>query len=356
MTEKDIVKLRLYSQHLSRQQYNTPAELVSYLGAVQAQDYAGAKWALGLRLKNSKDAVIEKAMTSGAILRTHVMRPTWHFVTPHDIRWMNELTAPRINQLSAGRKRQLNLDAAVLKKSNDLLAKALEGKQMARNEVVDRLTEAGIPTDTERLAHLLINAELDCVITSGGREGKQFTYALFDDRAPNARSLSKKEAVIELAVRYFNSRGPATLHDFAWWSGLTVTDAKTGLEEIKDKLTGIDIKGTIYWMPAHLPDTKLPPASSYLLPAYDEINVAYADRSAVINSRHAEQAGYLIFDPTLMINGKIAGNWKRTITKDHISIQLKPFEAFTDAQTAAVDKAAKNFGKFWDSEVVITEA
>ncbi|MEO6497429.1 MAG: winged helix DNA-binding domain-containing protein, partial [Mucilaginibacter sp.] len=297
MTARDIIRLRLYVQHLSRQQYKNPGELVGYLGAVQAQDYAGAKWAMGLRLTNAKDSVIEKAMTAGDILRTHVLRPTWHFVTPKDIRWMIELTAPRIKQMSVTRNRQLKLDAAIFKKSNDILAKALGGGQLTRSELSEKLEEAGIKTGTERLVHLLMTAELDCVITSGAKQGKQFTYALFDDRVPNLKRFKKEEAVAKLAKRYFNSRGPATLHDFAWWSGLTQTDAKTGLEEIKKELVSINIKGATYWMPPHIPDIILPAAATYLLPAYDEFTIAYKDRSAAINIKHTQQAGYMIFDP-----------------------------------------------------------
>jgi hypothetical protein len=196
MKPSDIARLRLFNQHIAAQRFKKPAEIVGYLGAVQAQDYAGAKWAVGMRLQKSKDAAIDKALNYGSIIRTHVLRPTWHFVTPADARWMIELTAPRINILSAGRHRQLKLDSGTLKLSNDTLAKALDGnKRLDRFELGDALNKAGISTNEQRLPHILMQAELDKVICSGGRQGKQFTYALFDDRVPQGSDFTREEAV-----------------------------------------------------------------------------------------------------------------------------------------------------------------
>ncbi|HEY2580596.1 MAG TPA: winged helix DNA-binding domain-containing protein, partial [Mucilaginibacter sp.] len=244
MTTLDIAKQRIHNQHIATQIFKKSEDLVKWLGAMQAQDYAGAKWAIGLRLQNSNDAAIDKAMAEGSIIRTHVLRPTWHFVSPADIRWMIELTAPRINALSASMFRQLNLDSAIFKQSNDALAKALEGgKQLNRAEVMTVLNDAGVATDDLRFIHLLMRAELDKVICSGGRQGKQFTYALFDDRVPS-NNFSKEEALMELARRYFTSRGPATLQDFTWWSGLTATDTKAALETVKSELTKTIIEGS----------------------------------------------------------------------------------------------------------------
>jgi hypothetical protein len=244
MTNLDIVQQRIYNQHVARQTFKKPAEIVRYMGAVQAQDYAGAKWAIGLRLQNGTDAAVDKAMANGSIIRTHVLRPTWHFVTPADAQWMIELTAPRINAFSASRYRQLQLDNIVFKRSNDALAKALEGgKQLNRLEVMSALNNAGVATNDLRFIHLLMHAELDKVICSGARRGKQFTYALFDDRIPKDNTPSKEEALAELAKRYFISRGPATLQDFTWWSGLAAADARKGLEIVKPQLTNMLAEG-----------------------------------------------------------------------------------------------------------------
>jgi len=248
MTNPDVAQQRLYNQHISHQHFTQPAEIVKYMGAIQAQDYAGAKWAVGLRLKNSSDAAVDQAMASGAIIRTHVLRPTWHFVAPDYLRWMLDLSATRIAALAAGHYRQLKLDAGVFKKSNDALAKALGGgRHLIRLDIAKVLRESGVETNELRFVHLLMQAELDKVICSGPRIGKQFTYALFDDRIPPADTKPREEALADLVIRYYNSRGPATAHDFAWWSGLTLAETRLGIEISGSQLTSIKIDGTVDW-------------------------------------------------------------------------------------------------------------
>src|SRR5512141_1191648 len=201
----DVIRRRLHNQLLSQTECTEPAQVVEQFGAVQAQDYAGAKWALGQRLRNgTTDAALDKAFNEGKILRTHVMRPTWHFVTPADIRWMLALTAPRVLSLLAYGDRLLGLDKTALKQSNAVLAKALKGgRQLMRSELKPILQKNGFHTEGLHLGHLLIHAELDGVICSGGKRGKQFTYALLDERAPQAKSLEREEALAELTKRYF---------------------------------------------------------------------------------------------------------------------------------------------------------
>jgi len=347
MINLDIAQLRLYNQHIAHQTFTKPGDIVKYLGAVQAQDYAGAKWALGLRLKGSTDAAIDKAMADGSIIRTHVLRPTWHFVTPADARWMIELTAPRINAFSASRYRQLQLDSAVFKRSNDALAKALEdNKQLNRAEMMAALNQAGVATDDLRFIHLLMRAELDKVICSGTRQGKQFTYALFDDRIPMSKPLAKEEALAQLATRYFTSHGPATLPDFTWWSGLSGADAKSGLEMVKPQLASTWVEGREYWMAKEQPivNDKVPVA--HLLPAFDEFAVAYSDRTAIVNPEYLTQARHVIFDPSIVINNQVVGTWKRIIKKNAVDITLNPFGKLTKTQEKAVEAAAGRYRKF----------
>ena len=209
MTPSDIARLRLINQHISAPRFSEPAKVVEWLAAVQAQDFEGAKWSLGLRMLGAKDGGIEQAFSEGAILRTHLLRPTWHFVTPTDIRWMLALTALRVHQANAYMYRKLGLDNAVLKRSNAALATSLPEKQLTRDELREVLQRAGIQVDGEfRMGYLLMRAELDGIICSGGRRGKQFTYALFDDRVPPSQPFRRDEALAELARRYFRSRGP----------------------------------------------------------------------------------------------------------------------------------------------------
>jgi hypothetical protein len=234
MTATDIIQHRLHNQYLTQPAGKDPAAIVAWMGAIQAQDYGAAKWALGQRVAGVADDDIEAAFTKGTILRTHVMRPTWHFVAPADIRWLLQLTAQRVIALSKGQYRTNELDDKVFATSNKVLAKALDGKQLTRPALVAALEKANIKTDELRFTLLLMRAELDGIICSGGREGKQFTYALLDDRAPKAKTLAHDEALAMLTSRYFTSHGPATLPDFAWWSGLTMATVKEGIELVKN--------------------------------------------------------------------------------------------------------------------------
>ena len=212
-----IALRRHYHQRLTQNPLPGPAEVVAWLGAVQAQDYPGAKWALGLRMQDAADDIVERAFSDGAILRTHVMRPTWHFVTPADIRWMLNLTASRVNAASAYMYRQLELDDALFLRGNAVIARALQGgRQLTRVELRGALAEAGIVAEGARLSYIVMRAELDAVVCSGPWRGKQFTYALLDERAPRSRALERDQALAELTLRYFRGHGPATARDFAW--------------------------------------------------------------------------------------------------------------------------------------------
>lgn len=347
MTEPEIASQRLYTQHIAAQIFSTPAEIIKYMGAMQAQDYACAKWAVGMRLQKSNDAAIDKAMADGSIIRTHVLRPTWHFVVPADLRWMLGLTAHRIIAFSASRDRQLKLDANIFTRSNNALGKALAGgKQLNRAEMMDVLQHAGIDTDEERFIHLLMRAELDQVICSGARQGKQFTYALFDDRVPKDNQPTKEEALGELVKRYFTSRGPATLHDFAWWGGLTLADAKNGLESVKSGFTSTVVNGHSYWMAKDGPEITAKVPVAHLLPAFDEFAVAYSDRTAAVNPKYLVQARHVIFNPSIVVNSQVAGTWKRVINKNSIEIILNPFGKLNKAQTKAIEMAQKRYQKF----------
>jgi len=347
MTNPHIAQQRLYNQHIARQIFTKPHEVVKYLGAVQAQDYAGAKWAIGLRLKKSRDAMIDKAMANGNIIRTHVLRPTWHFISPEDARWMIDLTAPRINAQAGTWFRKLELDTNVFKQSNDALAKALAGgKQLDRAAVMNVLNEAGVKTDDLRFIHLLMRAELDRVICSGGRQGKQFTYALFDDRVPAGGNFDKDESLANLAERYFLSRGPATLPDFTWWSGLSATEAKKGLEMVKSGLASIEIAGVQYWMAKDQEDVAGKSPIAHLLPAFDEFAVAYKDRTATVNKKYLKQARHVIFDPSIVVNNQVVGTWKRVLKNNSADISLNLFGKLNQTQQKAVEKAVARYQKF----------
>ncbi len=344
-----IPQQRLFNQRLTETSFERPDEVVRWMGAVQSQDYGGAKWAVGLRLSHCVDANVEQAFTDGLILRTHVMRPTWHFVTPDDIRWLLMLTAPRVHAAAAYGYRQAGLDESTFSRSNTILANALQGgSQLSRPELAAFLQQNGIATDDLRLTHLMMHAELDGIICSGARRGKQHTYALLDERAPQARRLNRDEALAELTLRYFTSHGPATPQDFVWWSGLTMTDARAGLETVRSKLEQESIDGQIYWMgPSQPVKTN---SKAYLLPNYDEYMVGYSDRSAIFKVPPTVKLDPRTNGPlnnTIVIDGQIVGTWKRTIKKDVVVIEPSPFAPLTDDQKPGLADAARAYGQFF---------
>jgi len=351
MTPFDIALLRLSNQQIARHTFEKPADLVGWLGAVQAQDYASAKWALGLRMYGATDDDIERAFTDGSILRTHLMRPTWHFVTPGDIRWILGLTAPRVHAINATYYRKLDLDQTIFRRSNTALVRALRGgKQLTRAELRGVLQRAGIATEgLLRLGYIVMHAELDGILCSGPRRGRQFTYMLLDERAPQAATLTREESLAELARRYFRSHGPATVQDFVWWSGLTTADARNGLEVIKVQLSYEVVEGQTYWFSAYSLPAESSAQTAYLLPNYDEYG-SYKDRSAVIDPSNTQK---LVFSHMVVINGRIAGTWKRTLKKNAVVIESNSFLPLTKAEKEAFTMAARQYGAFLELPVVL---
>jgi hypothetical protein len=351
MSHDEIARRRLVNQHLAAATITTPAEVVRLLGAVQAQDYAGAKWALGMRTRGVDDAAVEQAMSEGSIIRTHVLRPTWHFVAPADIRWMLALTAPRVSAAMAHYNRRLELDTAVFRRSNAALTRALrDGKQLTRAELATVLQRARVKVDgTQRLGHLMMQAELDGVICSGARRGKQFTYALLDERVPPLAPLDRDEALLELTKRYFATRGPATPHDFAWWSGLTVADATRGIDMAGSALEREVIDDRTYWGdPSGRSHTEASP-TAHLLPNYDEFFIGFKDRSAIgrrLKSSELVTGGDALTAHVLVLDGQLVGGWKRTLTKNAVVVELSLLTDLTTSEERAIAGAAEAYGKF----------
>jgi hypothetical protein len=353
----DILNQRLLNQHIALPVFKKPEEEVGWLGAVQAQDYAGAKWALGLRLQGALDADVEQAFTDGALLRTHLLRPTWHFVTPADIRWILALTAPRVYAASATYFRRLELDPAFFSRSNAALVKALQGgRQLTRDELRAALSASGIVTEGElRMGYIMMQAELDGVVCSGARRGKQFTYALLDERAPQARTRSPEEALAELTRRYFFSRGPASVQDYMKWSGLTAVDARRGLESVKSLLTQEVIDGQTYWFSPADPPAQGNAPSVYLLSIFDEYISGYKDHSTILDPKQLDrlmsQGNFLGY--VIVLDGQIVGTWKRTFRKGTVVLQTNLFTALILAQNQAVIEAAQRYGEFLGRSVVL---
>ena len=346
----DIASYRLHNQHLLQADLNNPAEVVSWFGAVQSQDFAGAKWAIGLRTSGLCETEVERAFMEGSILRTHILRPTWHFVTPEDIRWMLALTAPRVRALLAYNDRRLELNRGIINKSNKVLTKTLQGgNQLTRLELGSTLQSQGINTDELRLTHLMIHAELDGVVCSGGRRGKQFTYALLEERALQNKTLERQEALLELTRRYFRSHGPAALKDFVWWSGLTVADAKLGIEAIKSEFDHEIRNGETYWFMGTITTGKKTASKAYFLPNYDEYTVGYTDRSAIFDTSHIHKLdarGSVLAQHVILTAGQIVSTWKRTLKKNSVEIEVRTFRKLRKSEMKAVIQAAERYALF----------
>lgn len=357
MTDFNIAHQRLRSQRLTGAGFEQASQVVQWLGAVQSQDYTAAKWAVAQRAKGLTDSAIEQSFADGTILRTHVMRPTWHFVAPGDIRWLLALTAPRVHVAIAYQYRRLELDQALIKRSNAALSKALQGgRQLTRAELASALLRAGIAASDLGLVYLIASAELEGIICSGARRGKQFTYALLDERVPATKTLTRDEALAQLTRRYFTSHGPATERDFMWWSGLTRADVRSGLEMVKSGLGQEAVDGKAYWFATSRPPAQNTSQAAYLLPNYDEYVVGYTDRSAIFDPSHAEHLDARrnpLFQHTLVINGQIAGTWKRTLKKDAVVIELDPFAPLKKADHQALARAAHRYGSFLDMPVAL---
>lgn len=348
----DLLAQRLRHQKLIESTLTRPADVVAWLGAVQAQDFPAAKWALSMRVRGGlQDLDVEQAFNDGAILRTHVLRPTWHFVAPADIRWMLKLSGPRVHAISAYYYRQAGLDAKVFDRSCAMLQRALVGGRfLTRTELAMRLKRAKVPADGLKLASIMMHAELEGIICSGPRSGKQFTYALLEERVPpQGQAWSRDRALTELVTRYFHSHGPATLRDFVWWSGLTVKDARAGIAGAGSALAESRIDGRVHWGAADTVDSAIKGPCVFLLPNYDEYLIAYKDRGPVVE---AGRTANLVartnggFAHHLIIDGRLAGGWRRTLKGHVVMIEVAPYKPLTPAQKGAVATAADHYGEF----------
>ena len=325
---------------------------MTWFGAIQAQDYVGATWALALRMRRANATAIERAFADGRILRTHVMRPTWHFVTPQDIRWMLALTAPQVSARMTPYNRHLELDRAVFRRSNKAIAAALHGgAQLTRQELKVVLQRAGVASTAhgvQRLAHLMMQAELDAVICSGALRGRQFTYALLDERVPDGRVLARDEALAKLAQRYFISHGPAQLKDFSWWSGLSAADARRAVEMVRPHLREAAVESKKYWSSSSAPPRSRRPAlRAYLLPLYDEYLIAYKDRSAAIDPGRQQPAGFPDpFSAPLVLDGRVVGNWRRASSEGRMRVALNLDRRLNGVDMQAIADAAARYGSF----------
>ena len=349
LTIPDIIHHRLINQQIAGTKFTKPEEIVSYMGAMQAQDWAMAKWAIGLRLPDSKESDFEEAYNAGKILRTHVLRPTWHFVAPRDIKWTVQLTAPRVHQLNKPHYKQFDLDEKVLKRSKDILIKSLRDKNYKKREELNQeLKKAKIIADRMRLAYIIMHAELEGLICSGPRIGKQFSYALLEERAPKAVQMNKQDALHELTFKYFKTRGPATINDFAWWSGLTVKEALEGINSLNKNYLRekIGSKEYIFYdLPLGLKNKR----TTFLVPDFDEYGISYKDRSLYQNPKMKVESSEVHphFLHSIVVDGYWGGNWKKSLKGNSYNVEIDPFHSLTKKQLHAIDKSVRRYMDFF---------
>jgi hypothetical protein len=347
----ELIQSRLRAQRLIGSGLGGVVEAVRHFGAVQSQDYPAAKWALGLRVKGLTEADVDRAYDAGAIVRTHVLRPTWHFVAPEDLRWMLALTGPKIEQGMASRYRNLELDAPTITRALGVFEKAMAGgRHLTRAEAGILLAANGIAPDGQRLPHLLSTGELRGLLTSGPRKGRQPSYTLLEERVPKARRLDRDEAVAELTLRYFVSHGPAQLRDFVWWSGLTQAEASRGLVQAGDALQRTVIEGRDYWSDARLRLPRIASPAGHLLPNFDEYTVGYTDRSAILHPERPFRPQVFAFSSVLsnvvVVDGRLHGSWRRVAAPKGLVLEVQGLTVTTPTEREIVTAAAGRFSTF----------
>ncbi|MCA1726773.1 MAG: winged helix DNA-binding domain-containing protein, partial [Actinobacteria bacterium] len=325
MDAQDIVRRRMRAQGLwGRARFGSAEEVVGWLGAVQAQEYAYAKWSLGQRARGVSDADVEAAVADGRIIRTHVLRPTWHFVLPSDLRWMLGLTAGRVRQRMAVYDAELGLDSAVYRRAFRVIARALDGgDHLTRAELSDALGRGGVEATGRRLGHVMLGAELSAVACSGAPRGKQQTYTAFDSRVPPS-ALGGDEALAELVGRYLTSHGPATVKDFVWWSGLLTGDVRLGISMLGDELERVEVDGREYWFAPGTAGRAPARGRVDLVQAYDETIVGYTQSRDVVNPAAGERNPAV--RPLLhafLVDGRVAGTWTARVQSDRAVIAVQ---------------------------------
>ena len=343
----EIPHLRLASQQLLHTSKMSVKELVGHMGVLQAQDPLMVKWALGIRLPGITEQEVNLALDKGEIIRTHVLRPTWHLVSADDIHWMLELTAPHIKTAIRSNQAQFELTESIFLKSNEVLQRSLENSQyLTREEISIKLNEANIPTNSNRLPNLLLRAEIDGIICIKGFENSNPSYTLLSAWVPKKADILREEALAKLAKIYFTSHGPATLQDFIWWSGLPVKDARSGLEKIKSELISKQFGDSIFcWSP----EISLSSQNSvHLLPGFDEFIIGYANRKASLPTAYKNEVitSNGLFRPTIVENGVVIGTWKRSIKKDHVQIETNFFQKPNPSLLDAVEQNSSAYGHF----------
>ena len=347
----NIPNIRLLNQQLLNPLFREPKELVSWMGAMQAQNYSMVKWAVGMRLKSATIQAVEKALHEGEILRTHVMRPTWHLVAAEDIRWMLKLSAQRIISANDSFAKGYDLDIPneLYTKAHDLLEKILCGKKsLTKQEIAEHFNRSGIVADNRRMTRFMARAEQEGIICSGEDRGSKCTYALLEERVPPMPELTKDESLARLARSYFRSHSPAVLQDFIWWSGLPVSDAKQAVYLIASELTTEQWKEQTWYIHDTCRTRGKLSGHIHLLPSYDEYLLGYKDRTDVLPLEHYSKAftNNGLFFPIVLHNGQVIGNWDKSVKKKSVDLKYSWFRQVADMNGETLERERQKFTRF----------
>lgn len=357
MNFAEINHRRLHNHQIANPNFSTPKTLLGWMGAIQAQDYEMAKWALGVRLPGATREDIEVAIENGHIIRTHLLRPTWHFISAGYFPWLLELSRPRVMVAIRSRQKQLGLTDGVVSRSNRIIKEILaENQSLLRSELLEQLKHAGFDNSDNRISHLLLRAELDGIISSGPSKGSQYTYRLMEDRLTEISTFNKEEARTKLARFYFQSHGPATLEDFAWWSGLTKTSAKKAIQKLRPELISEEIGDHKYWFFEKSGQAANREHSVYLLPAFDEYIISYRNREMIIRGEGKAKiiSSNGIFRPVIVVNGEVRGIWKRSVQADLVEVKLHFFESPGSKMKESAARQSEKFANFLGKKLKLT--
>ncbi len=346
MERERLLGLRLHSHGLAEPHTAAPAAVVARMGAIQAQLYESGKWTIGARAGCTRRQV-DDAIANGAIVRTWMMRGTLHFVPSADVRWMLALLTPPIITGSASRVRQLELDDGQFARAEAALSRELrQSGQLTRKQALAVLRAEGLSTDGQRGYALLSRASQRGLIAFGPQQGTQETFVLLDGVAPPGRTWQREEALVELARRYFTSHGPASAQDFARWSGLTLTDTRKAILALGGELEHDVYQGMDVYFATAQPQ---PTAGALLLAGFDEYVLGYRDRSPVLDHEHdgdVVPGKNGIFQPTLMLDGRVAGTWKAAEFRGAMTVEVLPFQPLSLEQEQALSRSATQYGGY----------
>jgi hypothetical protein len=349
MRADEIITRRMHNNHLWGPPLDRAEDLVRRLGAMQSQEFVPAMWSIAQRTSRTNIHDIKRLFSEGTILRTHLLRPTWHFVAAEDIRWVLEATAPRVHMLNGHMYRREGVDDDLAERCAQLLAEALRGGgQLTRKELAVWFGRNGVEASGVRLAYILMRAELDALICSGARKGKQHTYALLDERAPGARVLGADGALAELTRRYFSTRGPATVKDYTKWSSLTMAQARSGLEMVEAEFERVEVGQRVYWTPVAPHPAPNGPVVD-LIQGYDEIVSSYGESRDLILS----EVGIPGTNPdppflhTILLDGRLAGHWKPSLGREELTVDTTLYRALDAAEDAALGQTVQRLGDFY---------